>query len=518
MRTKYARSGDISIAYQIIGDGVRDLVVVPGYVSHLEYAWEEPGFAHYLRRLARFARVIMFDKRGTGLSDRVGGAPSLEERMDDVRAVMDAAGSQRAAILGGSEGGPLAILFAATYPARISALILYGTFATFHRAADYPWRPTAEELAERLREREQTIHETWGNINEIDVMAPSKMDDPDFRRWYGAYLRLAASPGAALSLARMNYEIDIRDILPTVRVPTLVLHRTGDRSQRIEEGRYVASRIPQARFVALPGDDHMPWVGDSDAIADEIEGFVTGVRSATVPDGVLVTVLAGEFVPPATRAVEGAAEVAMRHEVHAYRGKLVALDNSRFLAHFDGPVRAVRCAEAIVRIGQDAGLPVGIGLDTAECSIDGDSISGAGVDLACRLARRAAPSQVLVSSTVKVLVSGAGLRFGVAPGSGAQEVFELTSADSPAPLGAAQPVLPANRTNRLPRHQRLTPRQREVLSLVARGMSNREIADALSIGERTVESHVAGILAKLQLANRIQLMAWLAAPNALTDF
>ena len=301
--TQYARKGETSIAYQVVGDGPLDLVHAPPAVSHLEYHWEEPGYARYLRRLAAFSRLILFDKRGTGLSDRAAGIAPLEERMDDVRTVMDAAGSARAVLFGSSESAPLACLFAATYPARTAALVLYAAYAAEVRAPDYPWSPTAEERAAQLDELAATIHETWGNADWLADVAPSAAADPAFRAWFGTFLRLGASPGAVVALDRMNAVIDIRHVLPAIRVPTLVLHRLDTRCYRVEEGRYVAARIPGARLVELPGSDYFPFVGDADALVDEIEAFVTGTRPAAVPDLVLATVLAVEIAETAGRAV-----------------------------------------------------------------------------------------------------------------------------------------------------------------------------------------------------------------------
>ena len=270
--THYARSGDVNIAYQVIGSGPRDLVFIMGWVSHLEYFWAEPSFARFLLRLASFSRLILIDKRGTGLSDRVTELPTLEQRMDDVRAVMEQVGSNYAALIGVSEGGPMCALFAATYPEKTRALVMIGTYAKRLWDPEYPWGPT-HEAREAFYAR---IRDEWGGPIGLEERAPTVAADPAFRAWWATYLRMGASPGAALALTRMNAEIDIRDILPSIRVPTLVLHRRHDHLLNVEEGRYVASRIPGARFVELPGQDHLPFVGDQDAIVDEIERFVTG--------------------------------------------------------------------------------------------------------------------------------------------------------------------------------------------------------------------------------------------------
>src|SRR5829696_474304 len=302
-RTRYARNGDVSIAYQVVGDGAIDLVHAPGSFSHLEYAWEEPGYAQYLRRLATFSRLILFDKRGTGLSDRSMGIASMEERMDDVRAVMDAAGSERAVLFGASESAPLSCLFAATYPERTAALILYAAYASDMRKPGYPWPPSAEERAVQLDDLAATIHETWGDVDWLTDAAPSVADDPAFRTWFSTFCRLGASPGAVVALERMDAVIDVRHVLPAIQVPTLVLHRLDTRYYNVEHGRYVAARIPGAQLVELPGADYFPFVGDTNALIDEIEAFVTGTRPVAVPDHVLATVLVSEVAATAGRVV-----------------------------------------------------------------------------------------------------------------------------------------------------------------------------------------------------------------------
>src|SRR6185503_5740724 len=292
--TMYARSGDVNIAYQVIGDAPLDLVFVMGWVSHLEYFWREPSFARFLCRLASFARLILFDKRGTGLSDRVpiNELPTLEQRMDDVRAVMDAVGSERAALCGVSEGGPMCSLFAATYPEKTLALVMIGTYAKRIRDDDYPWAPTTEQRQHFFEE----MREQWGGPVGLEERAPSVAGDQKFREWWATYLRMGASPGAALALTQMNAEIDVRQVLPSVHVPTLVIHRTGDQCLKVEEGRYVAEHIPNAKYVELPGEDHLPFVVDQDAILDEVEEFLTGVRHTLERDTVLATVLFTQII------------------------------------------------------------------------------------------------------------------------------------------------------------------------------------------------------------------------------
>jgi len=417
--TRYARSGSVSIAYQVVGDGSRDLVFVGGWVSHLESGWDEPLLARFRRRLASFSRLILFDKRGTGMSDRVPDAnlPTLEQRMDDVRAVMDAAGSERAALFGQSEGASMAILFAATYPERTTAVVTFGAFASRIRHPDYPWAPTTEER-QRLYD---LIERDWGGDVDMSELAPSMAHDDGFRQRLSTLLRLSASPGAALALARMNTEIDVRGILSAIRVPTLIMHRTGDRDANIEEGRYIAARIPRAKFLELPGPDHLPWVGDQAQVVDEIEEFLTGIRPAPESDRVLATVLFTDIVGSTERAaslgdrawrdVLEQHHASVRRELTNFRGQEITTTGDGFLATFDGPARAVRCAAAIRDRLHESGLEVRAGVHTGECERMGDNIGGLAVHIGSRVAALAGPGEVLASSTVKDLVSGSGIVF-----------------------------------------------------------------------------------------------------------
>jgi pimeloyl-ACP methyl ester carboxylesterase/DNA-binding CsgD family transcriptional regulator len=506
-QTRYARSGDLSIAYQVVGDGPVDLVLAPPYVSHLEHAWEEPGYAHYLRRLAAFSRLILFDKRGTGLSDRVAGVPPLADRVDDVRAVMDAAGSRRAVVCGCSESTPLAVLFAAAHPARAAALVLLHAYASETRAPDYPWAPTAEDLGAELDALARTVHEDWGSGDDVADLAPSRRHDPAFRAWFGAHQRLGASPGAALALARMNAAIDVRHVLPAVRVPTLVLTRSGLAEAVVGPARYVAARVPGARFAAAPGGDYLPYVGDADALVDEVEAFVTGVRPPAAVDTVLATVLAVEVVDPAGQALalgdrrwsdlEDRFRDRAAQAVARFRGDLLPPGDGPALATFDGPARAVRGAEAVRAAAHGLGLGVRCGLHAGECPTPGGRARGVAVAVAGWVARQAAPGEVLVSGTVRDLVAGADLRFadrGVRPLAGGAGEWRLFAVD-PEPWAGHEPPVPAP-PGPAHRADALTRREREVLPLVARGLSNRQVAEALGIGERTAEGHVAGILAK----------------------
>ncbi|HYO63699.1 MAG TPA: alpha/beta fold hydrolase [Pyrinomonadaceae bacterium] len=418
--THYARNGDVNIAYQIVGDGPLDLVFVMGWVSHLEYFWREESFARFLRRLASFSRLLLFDKRGTGLSDRVplSELPTLEQRMDDVRCVMEAAGSQRAALVGVSEGGPMSALFAATYPERTAALVMIGTYAKRIRGDDYPWAPTADEREHFFEE----MREHWGGPVGLEERAPSRAHDAQFREWWAEYLRMGASPGAAVALTKMNAEVDVRGVLPTVRVPTLVLHRTGDRCLKVEEGRYVASLIPGAKYVELPGDDHLPFVGDHQAVLDEVEEFLTGVRHAPEPERVLATVLFARIEDsPALAARHGAErwrELLQRFRAHVsreiewFRGREIDMTGAGPLAAFDGPARAVRCACAVSEYASRLGIEVRAGVHTGECDLlEGQRMGGLAVEIGRGIRERAGPGEVLVSHTVKDLVAGSGLRF-----------------------------------------------------------------------------------------------------------
>jgi pimeloyl-ACP methyl ester carboxylesterase len=399
----YAKSGDIHIAYQVFGSGPIDLVFTPGFVSHVENYWDLPDLARWLSRLASYARVIMFDKRGTGLSDRVGELPGMEQRMDDLRAVMDAVGVERAALLGVSEGGPLTALFAATHPDRCRALVLYGTFARFSS-----WIPTAEQLDGML----DYIDKGWGSGAISRLFAPSRQDDPVFQQWMGRFERLGASPAAAIALMRMNSQIDITEILSSIRVPTLLIHRTDDQVVNVEGGRELAQRIPDAQYIELPGSDHFLFIGDNvDEISDRIEEFLIGSPAPVDADRVLATVLFVDIVGSTEGQALESCHGVVRQQLALFRGREIDTAESGILAMFDGPARAIRCASQVVDAVRRLGLEARAGLHTGECEYLGDSVRGAAVQIGMQVAALAVPGEVLVSSAVKDLVAGSGFRF-----------------------------------------------------------------------------------------------------------
>jgi class 3 adenylate cyclase len=411
-KTQYAKSGDVRIAYQVVGEGPFDLVFVPGFISNLDLAWEEPYRARVWTRLAAFARLIMFDKRGTGLSDRAVGVPTLEERMDDVRAVMDAVGSQQAALFGISEGGAMSLLFAATYPERTRALVLYGTYGHFRSWVLPP---------DRIEAALDRMEKNWGTGDSLRLFAPSVASDETFKLAWARFERLSASPSAVVALMRMNSEIDVRPILPSIRVPTFIIHRQGDVRVNVEAGRFMARQIPNAKYLELPGSDHMLWTGETERILDEAEEFLTGSRSAIESDRVLATVLFTDIVNSTKRAetigdrawhdVLDRHNALVRREISRHRGHEVRTMGDGFLATFDGPARSIRCALAINEGVEALGLQVRAGLHTGEVEMADDDLSGIAVHIASRVATMAKPGQVLVSNTVRDLVAGSNIRF-----------------------------------------------------------------------------------------------------------
>jgi pimeloyl-ACP methyl ester carboxylesterase/class 3 adenylate cyclase len=417
-QTKYAKSGDIHIAYQVVGTGPLDLVYVPGWFSHLDHNWDSPDNAYFLERLASFCRLILFDKRGTGLSDPVAvtNPPTLEERMDDVRAVLDAVGSERAALMGLSEGGPMSMLFAATYPERTAALILTGAFARMIFADDYPIgmdRVVAESMVDGMVDR-------WGEGLIVGYAMPS-LDSPETRRSVGKYERAAASPGMVRALMYLNFDIDVRPVLSAIQVPTLVLHREGDKLVPFKMAEYIAERIPGAKLVKLPGIDHVPWAGNTDLFCDEVEEFLTGARHIMEPERALATVMFADIVGSTARAAELGDrrwrdvldrfyEIAGR-QIERFGGRQIKTTGDGMLAAFDGPARAVRGAMAATASVRPLGIQIRAGLHTGECEVMGEDLGGIAVHIGARVSALAGAGEVLVSSTVKDLVAGSGLQF-----------------------------------------------------------------------------------------------------------
>ena len=414
--TRYARSGDLSIAYQVVGDGPRDLILVPGIVSHVEFFHELPGYTDFLRGLGAFSRVIVFDKRGNGLSDRIVGAPSLEERMEDVRAVMDAASSEHATLFGVSEGGPISLMFAATHPERVDALVLYETFVRFGGTDDYSIG-TPRDMHSALS---NVIPEVWGTGATLRMMAPSRGDDPELIALWARAERLSGSPGDMRALFKMLGEIDVRAVLPSVRVPCLVLHGTTN-SMFATASSYLAAHLADARLVPLEGAEHYPWFGKVDAIVAEVEEFLTGRRSPPTGDRQLATALYTDIVDSTARAAElgdrrwhellAKHHALVRRHLERFRGRLVSTAGDGTLALFDGPARAVRCACAIRDGLRGLGLEIRAGLHTGEIELTGDDVAGLALHIGARVAALAQAGEVLVSRTVRDLVVGSGLEF-----------------------------------------------------------------------------------------------------------
>ncbi|HEY2769108.1 MAG TPA: adenylate/guanylate cyclase domain-containing protein [Solirubrobacteraceae bacterium] len=415
--TRFAKAGELSIAYQVVGEGDVDVILVPQWLTNIEQYWEHPAAAYFLRRLASFSRLIMFDKRGSGLSDMVPGTQTLEERMDDVLAVMDAVGSERAVLFGPSEGAPMAALFAATYPERCVSLVLYGGCARWLEAPDYPeGRPPALVAAYG-----QHWIDGWGSGGSLGVLAPTLAHDPEFRRWWGKFERHSVRPGMVKPIFETINALDIRPVLPAIKVPTLVLHRENDRLVDAANGRYLAAHIPGARYVELEGEDHIWFAGDADALLDEIEEFVTGARGTHDPDRILATVMFTDIVS----STETAARLGDRrwHElisdhdqlvnrqVTTYRGRTIRSTGDGVFASFDGPARAIRCALSVIDVARSLNVEIRAGLHTGECQLAGNDLAGVTVHIGARIADLAGPRQVLVSGTVRDLVVGSNIAF-----------------------------------------------------------------------------------------------------------
>ncbi|HET7743540.1 MAG TPA: adenylate/guanylate cyclase domain-containing protein [Gaiellaceae bacterium] len=414
---RFARSGDIDVAYRVVGDGPIDLVYVSGAYTHLEIMWELPQYRRYLERLGEFSRLITFDKRGMGMSDRVPGATTLEERMDDIRAVMDAAGSERAAVMGESEGGPLAILFAAAHPERAAALILQGAEVCERTSDDWPW---GESTDEEFEEWAATIPQNWGKGLTAPILVPSIGDPPWAREWMGRLALHASTPASWEAFARMAFDIDVRDIVPTIDVPTLIVHAVDDQICHVENGRFLARNVPGARYVELPGGDHVPWF-DPDPTLAEIREFLTGTREARTPARMLATVLFTDLVGSTARSAElgdrrwrdllEQHNAAIRRELARFDGSEMDTAGDGFFATFDGPARAIRCAQSIVETVRPLGLDVRAGLHTGEVEIADGKVAGIAVNIGARVAARAEAGEVLVSGTVRDLVAGSGIAF-----------------------------------------------------------------------------------------------------------
>ena len=443
-QTRYVKSGEVHIAYQVLGSGPVDLVLVPGWVSNIECFWDDPAFARFLETLASFSRLILFDKRGTGLSDRVTHMPALETRIDDVRAVMGAVGSERAVLCGYSEGGPMCALFAATHPARALGLIMIGSYPNRIRSAESPWGRTPQEL-DALNKQCET---DWGAPVSIEKIMPSVAQDETVRNWWGRFLRMSASPASVIALNTMNFGIDVRHVLPAIRVPTLLLHAVGDPQVPVSASRYMAQRIPGAVYVELPGVDHAPWVGDSEAILNEIQRFLVAAQQPVEADRVLATVMFSDIVGSTERAVTmgdrswrellAQHHQVVRHELQRFRGQEVDTAGDGFLATFDGPARGVRCAARLVEALRPLGLDIRAGLHTGECEMVGNKVAGIAVHIGARVATAAQSGEVMVSSTVRDLVSGSGLRFedrGIQTLKGLPEPWRLFKVEAQSALG-----------------------------------------------------------------------------------
>ncbi len=415
--TRYARSGEVGIAYQVVGHGPIDLVLVPGWISNIEVFWDEPNIVRFFEKLTTFSRLILFDKRGTGLSERGIDAATLEERMDDVRTVLDAAGSPRAALLGYSEGGTMCALFAATYPERTAALITIGSYARRLQAPDYPYFTSREEALKAV----EAVAADWGGPVWIDIRMPSVANDPLIRQWWAKFLRMSASASAAAALQRLNVEIDVRHVLPSIRIPTLILHARNDRAIPVGAGRYMADHIPNATFVEIDAIDHLPFYDKSEEFLRHIETFLTGSSTSEIGEHRVSTLMFTDIVGSTQTAVEkgnvrfgdvlAAHHAAVRSELARHRGEEINTAGDGFLASFDGPARAIKCAIAIVKSLGALGLRCRIGLHTGECELRQGRLQGIALHIAARVAALASPGEVLVSQTVKDLVAGSGLGF-----------------------------------------------------------------------------------------------------------
>ncbi|MFB9978975.1 alpha/beta fold hydrolase [Mesorhizobium kowhaii] len=506
IETRYARSGDVRIAYQVVGQGSFDLVFVPGFISNLDLHWEDQGYSRLLKRLSAFSRLILFDKRGTGLSDRVDAhhLPSLETRMDDVRAVMDAAGSGRAALLGASEGAPMAMLFAATYPERTRALALYGGYAHFHKWVMSP---------ERLDAFIEMAETAWGTGATLPHFAPSRVDDAHFAQWWARFERLSASPTAAAALARMNAGIDVRGVLAAISAPTLLIHRHNDARVDPDASRFLARKIPNSRLVEIPGRDHPIWTGDVDRVADLIEEFLTGERAVAEVDRVLAALLATRIYDTARMGDRMWSERSQRFQetwrllVGRHGGRAVGTHGEMMISRFDGPARAIRCAAALREAAKGIGVASAQGAHVGEIELRGPPV-GLTARVTMQLAAHASRGDIIASRLVADLATGSGLHF--------TDASRITLDDLDEPLAlvramSEQHLEPDCRARtRTAEPAVLTARESEVVSLIADGKSNAAIAAELRLSEHTVKRHVANILLKLDLPSRAAAAAFSA--------
>jgi pimeloyl-ACP methyl ester carboxylesterase/DNA-binding CsgD family transcriptional regulator len=504
IETRYALSGEVRIAYQVVGQGSLDLVFVPGFISNLDLHWEDEGYTRLLRRLSAFSRLILFDKRGTGLSDRVDvhHLPSLEMRMDDVRAVMDAAGSGRAALLGASEGAPMAMLFAATYPERTRALALYGGYAHFHKWVMPP---------ERLDAFIATAETAWGTGATLPSFAPGRVDDTRFSTWWARFERLSASPTAAAALARMNAEIDVRGVLPAISAPTLLIHRRNDARVDPDASRFLARKIANARLAEIPGRDHPIWTGDVDRVADLIEEFLTGECAVAEAERVLAALLVTRIYDTARLGDRMWSERCERFQetwrtlVGRHGGRCVDMHGETMISRFDGPGRALRCAASLREAAQQIGVASAQGAHVGEIELRGPPTGLTG-RVTMHLATHAGRGDILASRLVADLAAGSGLHFTDAGRIGIDEL------DEPLALVLAmseQHLEPACRPKaKATEPACLTARESEVVNLIADGKSNAAIAAELRLSEHTVKRHVANILLKLDLPSRAAAAAF----------
>jgi class 3 adenylate cyclase len=415
--TSYAWNEGTALAYQIVGSSGPDLLLIPGSVTHLEMLWEEPRVSRFLAKLAGFTRLILMDPRGLGLSDRLTEIPTLDERVADLLSVLDAAGSERAALFGNADTGPPCIAAAVSHPERVGGLILCGTYAKASRSDDYPWGWTDEQFADFR----QFVRDEWGTTERMENIAPSMVADQAFMRWCATLSRVGASPRAILLLGEMTSSVDVRPLLPEIAVPTLVMHRIGDRINEVDHGRYLAARIPEARWVELPGDDFLLWAGDIDTIADEVEEFLTGRRSGGEATRVVATVMFTDVVGSTERAralgdrawadLLEAHNARVRDELRRFGGREIDTSGDGFLTWFDSPASAISCARAVLGSVREIRVNLRIGLHTGECDIVGDKLRGIAVHIGARVASNAGAGEILVSQTVKDVVAGSGIEF-----------------------------------------------------------------------------------------------------------